>query len=138
MINFGENLKKNNNNLFLKIQNCYFALYIFTTYYPLPISGVCNMCISEKFEKIFNCASLNFRIELFARCRQKWTGLLIKKDLKQKIRAIGPETHTIIINCCLCTVDYVVTCLLSFVICFLMNGVILDFMNLLVRMDGST
>ena len=44
----------------------------------------------------------------------------------------------IIINCCLCNVEYVVTCLSLVVICFLMNGVIHDFMKLLVRLDVST
>ena len=46
-----------------------------------PVSGVCNLCISEKYEIIFNSdrASLNSRNELFATCRHKEAVLLIKK-----------------------------------------------------------
>ena len=56
-----------------------------------PVSGVCNLCILEKYEIIFNSewASLNSRNELFATCRHKWTVLLIKKDRKKKTRARG-------------------------------------------------
>ena len=51
-----------------------------------PVSAVCNLCISEKYEIIFNSdrASLNSPNEFFAICRHKEAVLLIKKIEKRK------------------------------------------------------
>ena len=46
-----------------------------------PISRICNLCNSEKFEIIFNRseATLNSRNELFNTCRHKKSKLLVRK-----------------------------------------------------------
>ena len=53
-----------------------------------PVSGICNLCVSEKYEIIFNpqTASLNSRNELFSACRHRWQALLIKKKRKTRDR----------------------------------------------------
>ena len=53
-----------------------------------PVSGICNLCVSEKYEIIFNpqTASLNSRNELFSACRHRWQALLIKKKRKARDR----------------------------------------------------
>ena len=46
-----------------------------------PITGVCNLCTSEKWQIIFKpeSATLNRRQELFNHCRHKEKLLLVKK-----------------------------------------------------------
>ena len=52
-----------------------------------PVSGVCGLCIKEKFYITFrpNMANLNSRSEIYSNCRHKQSKLLIKKKRKRKV-----------------------------------------------------
>ena len=51
-----------------------------------PISGICALCIREKFYIMFEptSADLNGRSEILSNCRHKSSKLLIKKERKKK------------------------------------------------------
>ena len=55
-----------------------------------PVSGVCSLCIREKFYIVFRPAQaeLNSRNEMYANCRHKISKLLIPRESKRK-RKIG-------------------------------------------------
>ena len=51
-----------------------------------PTTGVCNLCLKEKFYILFKpeIATLNCKNEIFNTCRHKKSKLLIKKERKRK------------------------------------------------------
>ena len=51
-----------------------------------PVTGVCGLCIKEKFYIMFrpSMANLNSRSEIYANCRHKHSVLLIKRERKSK------------------------------------------------------
>ena len=51
-----------------------------------PVSGICNLCIKEKFYILFHpeMATLNDRNEIYTNCRHKKQKLIVKKKRKKK------------------------------------------------------
>ena len=51
-----------------------------------PITGICNLCTSEKWQIIYKpeTATLNHRQELFNHCRHKEKLLIVKKTRKKR------------------------------------------------------
>ena len=51
-----------------------------------PVSGICNLCIKEKFYILFHpeMATLNDRNEIYTNCRHKKPVLLVKKNRERK------------------------------------------------------
>ena len=51
-----------------------------------PVSGVCQLCLKEKFYILFKpeMAALNSRNKIFNSCRHKRSVLLVKEDRKRK------------------------------------------------------
>ena len=58
-----------------------------------PITGVCNLCTSEKWQIIFKpeSATLNRRQELFNHCRHKEKLLLVKKVRRLRLNGTWPH-----------------------------------------------
>ena len=56
-----------------------------------PVTGVCWLCIKEKFYIMFrpSLANLNSRSEIYSNCRHKKSALLIKPTRKKKKRTPG-------------------------------------------------